>query len=722
MNDHDISSWQEAFSSLPDKQFFNTVRLYLGEIKTPYNKQRLTEQLAGFIRKEENLTSILTLLDVFDIKVLTAISMIPNATQESLTDFFHGEYSVTEIYAEIINLTERLLVYKEKTQYSEKEYIKINPLLRENLKPYLDSSLIFPEFKAEIISLDDVFSLSPNFLTAFITYIRIKGISCKSDGTIRKNDQKRLSEIFPGKEKLIQLLMNAFVNLSLVYEDEKANSYVIDISRLKKFAELSELQQYALLCAAAVSRFSKDGLKKEAQLLIDCLSSVPDGGCPLETILRLAFLAGTYTEEGTTSVRKSRFSQLLAAARQEAGAEPEQNAELLDRMIDCALEFGLLQKIGKTGDGIELYKSADELIKESSIHSTLLRDRMVAERSRSNERPKVLNIDSTFTVTLMPGLQLRELLPLTDFMIVKKCGVVTEFEITKQSVSTGFDNDLTPETIFECLESYSNYQLPQNLKINITEWYNSYSSAALYYGYILKVTDNNISFAENNPNIKKYIKEKLADGIYLLNLPAGTDISAFIEESSLDFMGNVKTSTTKSEFTSFPLLRAGRKTLQYSNSAAGSTSSAGSGTTATGIKKTSIAEAAKILQSLKASLKKLDMDKAQKESLEHRISSRLILSESQLKNASIRTEILEADGMDFSGKVHLIEAAVKEEDMMEIRLPSADGKGDFFTLVGKPLSISRQPGEAVMRIQIEPTKDIENLLVSRITHLRRLRF
>ena len=78
--------------------------------------------------------------------------------------------------------------------------------------------------------------------------------------------------------------------------------------------------------------------------------------------------------------------------------------------------------------------------------------------------------------------------------------------------------------------------------------------------------------------------------------------------------------------------------------------------------------------------------------------------------------------MDFSGKVHLIEAAVKEEDMMEIRMPSADGSGEFFTILGIPLSISKQPGEAVMRFQIEPTKSIENLLVSRITHLRRLRY
>ena len=309
----------------------------------------------------------------------------------------------------------------------------------------------------------------------------------------------------------------------------------------------------------------------------------------------------------------------------------------------------------------------------------------------------------------MPGLKLKELLPLTDFMLVKKTGVVTEFEITRQSVSEGFDNDINPEIIFDRIEKYTYYEIPQNLKINITEWYNSYSSAQLYYGYVLKVADNNISFVEKNPNIQKYIKEKLAEGIYLLNIPAGMDINNFINESSLEFMGNVKTSLTKSEFSTFPLLRSGHKPviLQRQNTAS---------------KKTSIADADKILKTLKASLKNLDMDKHVKESLEHRISSRLILSENQLKTAAVRTEILEADGMDFAGKVHLIEASVKDEDLMELQMPTADGKGEFFTVVGKPLSISRQPGEAVMRFQLEPTKDIQNLLVSRITHLRRLRF
>lgn len=708
MNENEINSWAEAISSLPDKQFFNTMRLYLGEIKTPYNKQRLTQQLAAFIKSPEHINSLLTLLDRFDVTVLTAISLIPNASQDTLVNFFHTEYSIAEIYAEIINLTERLVIYKEKSD-TGKEFIKINPLIRENLLPYLDSKLIFPDYVPATFSNEDIFSISPNLLAAFITYIRIRGISCKSDGTIKKNDKNRLEEIFPGKENFTQLLMNAFVNLSLVYETEDGKGYKIELARIKKFAELSELQQYTLLCAAAVSRFSKEGLKKEAQLLIDCLTSIPENGLSRDSILRLAFLVGTFTEDGNALAHKSRFSRILEAARQEAGAEPEQNAELLDRMIDCAVEFGLLRKIGKTEDDIDLYVSAKELFTSDTNNSTLTNDSL-SNTSSIHQSPKVLNIDSTYTVTLLPGLKLKELIPLTDFMLVKKCGVVTEFEITRQSVSEGFDNSITPEIIFERIENNSYYEIPQNLKINITEWYNSYSSAKLYYGYVLKVTDNNITFVEKNPNIQKYIKEKLTEGIYLLNIPAGTNISDFISESSLEFLGNVKTSHTKSEYSTFPLLRNGHKPAVLESKKNLER------------KQTSISDADKLLKNLKACLKKMDMDTHIKESLEYRISNRLILSENQLKTASVRTEILEADGMDFAGKVHLIEAAVKDEDLMEIQMPDSDGSGNFFTIMGHPLGISKQPGEAVMRLQIEPTGDIQNLLVSRITHLRRLRF
>ena len=46
--------WADSVSSLADSKFFDIMRLYLGEIETPYNKQRLIEQLAGFIKNPVN--------------------------------------------------------------------------------------------------------------------------------------------------------------------------------------------------------------------------------------------------------------------------------------------------------------------------------------------------------------------------------------------------------------------------------------------------------------------------------------------------------------------------------------------------------------------------------------------------------------------------------------------------------------------------------------------
>lgn len=687
-SDNGIEQWQEAMACLPEKQFFNTMRLYLGEIKTPYNKQRLIEQLASFIHNQENTKSILTLMDSFDIEILTAISLIPQVTQESLIEFFADTYSVTELYAEIISLTERLIVYKIQDNYSPKEFLYINPFLINQLQAYLNPKSLFPNQQICTYSTDDVFMLTPNLLTAFISILKVRGIACKADGAIKKNDMNRLEEVFPGKAKFIQLLMNAFINLSLVKEGPK--SYSIEKHRIENFAALPENFQYALLCAAAVSRFSKEGLKKEAQLLIDCLASIPETGYTRQTILRLTFLIGSRTEDGSAMAKKSRFSRLLEAARAEDGTEALQNVNLMDRMLEAAVEFGLLQKMGKNEAGEEIFTAGN--ISQNNI-----------------DNPKVLNIDSTSTVTIMPGLSLKTLLPLTSFMIIKKYGVVTEFEITRQSAAASFDQSWTPEKIFDEIGKYSYYEIPQNLKINISEWYNSYSSAMLYHGFILKVTDSNITFAENNPNIKKYIKEKLADGIYLLDLPIDANIGQFIDDSGLDFLGNIKTSTNSQGFATFPLLRNGYKLQLLA-------------TKESAPAKTSVLEADKLIKSLKAALDCRELDDHQRESLEHRISNRLILSESQLKTTAVRTEILEAEGMDFAGKVHLIEAAIKEEDLMELHLPSAENSRELFTVVGKPLGVSKQPGEAIMRFQMEPTKDIENFLVSRITRLRRLRF
>ncbi|MBO4534216.1 MAG: helicase-associated domain-containing protein [Treponema sp.] len=692
-----VEVWQECISSLSDSKFFELMRLYLGEIETPYNKQRLIEQLAGFIKNPGNSDSMITLLDEYDIKLLTAIAFIPNATQDTLVQFFTAEYTMADIFSGLSNLTARLFVFEQKDEYSSKKYLRINPIIWEKLAPYIKLGNIISPAELAKTNIDDTFSISPDLLAAFISFINTKGCSCKADGVIKKNTLARIQSVFAGHEKTIQLLLTAFINLSLVREGEK--SFVVDYERFELFAKLDSAQQYALLCAASCSRFSREGLKKEAQLLLDTLSSIQDKGFTLAALIRFGFLAQSQSGSGESGSSRSRFSRMLEAARQEqdgfALMDPQQAGSLLERMLDSAVEFGLLQKNGWDKEGHEVF-----------ICSQLF--------TRPEPAQNVLNIDSTFTVSLMPGLTLNKLLPLTQLLEIKSYGVVTEYEISRQSVSAAYDRGWTVEEICRELEKYTSYELPQNLKVCINEWFEAYSSAMIYKGYVLKVAKKNIGLVENAPAIKKHIKEKLAEGIYLLNIPLDSDIELFIEQSGLDFMGKVKDPFVPGEKLPFPVLRAASLAVPEPTSAVVEPVE----TTST----RNFSIASHLLQSLKQELKKMDLTKNQRECLENRIHNRLILTKDQLATTSIRSEILEADGMDFGGKLHLLEAGLKENDMMELTLPQFDKDDEYFKVIGRTLGITKQTGDAVIRFEVYPTHEITNFVVSRITYLRRLRF
>lgn len=692
-----MNHWADAFEAMPEEQFFKLIRLYLGEIQTPYNKQRLISQLASFIKNAENTQSILSYLDKKDITFLTAIYLIPSVSQQTLLDFFSG-IGISDFYATLSNLSERLIIYSTKDKYSDNVCYHINPILFEPLKPYLSIESIFPEHKIENHFVEDSFCLSQNFLAAFISYIRINKIGCKNDGTIKKNDFTKLEEIFLEQICYLQLLVNAFLNLSLLKDDGK--SFILNNSRIEEFAKLSQFEQYSLLCVASCCHFSREGLRKYAQLLMNVLNSIPEEGFSAKEVLRLLVLASTQKENKSSFGAKSRFSQILEQTKikeqsENSNQESNVSANLFEVMIESAISFGLLTFSGTTENGTKIYKK-NKLPELIPITDNI---------------PKVLNIDSSFTVTLMPGLSLDSLLPLLSFISIKKSGIVTEFEITRQSISVGFDEGWNPNSIFSELERFINYDLPQNLKINVLEWYKSYSSARLFSGYVLKVTDSNIAIAENNPKIKKYIKEKLAEGIYLLDISIDSDIKTFIKDSGLDFLGKIQQAELSPENLSFPklfenpsVLVSLEETLKSSN------------------KKTlNVKESHQKITKLEELVKQKEISQQQKESLLYKISNRLILSENQLNSTSIRTEILEADGMDFAGKNHLVEIAIKEDDMMELTFPSGNSSG-FFTIVGKPLKIVKQVGESIVEFQCEPSKEIENFLISKITHLKRIHF
>ena len=138
-----IIRWRETMATLNDERFFEIMRVYIGEIQTPYNKDNLIEQISSILRKEQNKKRIISYLSDFDIKILSVIFSVKEPTKDKITDFFKNEYPLSEIYSALLNLTERLIIYSYKNDVME-NIISINPLLEDTLKPFASIKILLP--------------------------------------------------------------------------------------------------------------------------------------------------------------------------------------------------------------------------------------------------------------------------------------------------------------------------------------------------------------------------------------------------------------------------------------------------------------------------------------------------------------------------------------------------------------------------------------------------
>lgn len=687
-----IIRWRESLATMPDERFFEIIRIYLGEIHTPFNKDRLIEQLSSIFRKEQTKKTITAFLSEFDIKMLSAISIVPSATQEKLAEFFSGEHSLSDIYSELLNLNERLLIYSYRDSETNSSVIAVNPLLEEVLSPFIGVSHLFHRPECISRNLDVHFSLSPLFLASFISYIESYPDLCRNDLSIKKKDIERLGKIFPKKEKCLSRILNALINLGIARLGEKELS--VDEKRLAKFAALSECRQYAYLSVASAAHFGRESLRSQAQLLLDIAATVPPEGFSRSSLLRTAFLLNN-----TSEIRRpaqSTFSRILEA-RTRSLSDAKITSGTADAVIDSAIEFGLFVPYGTDEGGEVMY-----------VRSGVMQEN---EPQQPGSKRGLLNINAGTSITVMPGLSLTELIPLVSFMDVTSSSTVTEFEVTRKSVSRAFDKNRTPSDIYALLSCYSAYEIPQSLQMNINEWYSSYSSAILYKGYVLKVNEKSARVVENSPGIAPYIQAKLADGIYVMNIPLDDDAEKFIRSCGLDFMGTVRTPKRTDDAIDFPVLRSGRNVLAGRFVPEEQMDC--------GAEKTE--DGAKIKEGFYKKLDELELTEQQRECLAMRIERNVIVTEEQLKPETVRLEILEIDGMNYAGKLRLIENTIDSGDSIELTVPADNDPSRLLVYLGKPLMISKHTNDALVRMQLEPDNEIRFFSVSRANKVKIIR-
>ncbi len=714
-----IIQWRESFITLPDTHFFEIIRMYLGEIKSPFNKQKLVEELGSFLRKEENRSLIVSLLSENDVEILAAIRAITDCTQEKLASFFNGSFSFTQLYERLLNFEERLLIYRYIDKRTNRQIIDINPMLDETLSPYISIEKILYPSPVEKVNFNVNTALSPELIASYISFVGKNKDLCKQDGTLKKRTIAEAQKYFGERTELLQSLTTAFINLSLF--SETSDGFEINQSRLKAFAQLDDIKQYAFLCVASFGHFSRQTLVRRAKLLIDTAFGTGDAGFDRKVIVRNALLISEKadTAPGIAAIGGGgRFAALMAKAAAANGnmSESGENSEnsrgedgssVMDQMFETAVLMGFFDKKGRTESNENVY-----------VTGYFLKNRAV-QNPNSAGGCKVLSIDAAFNVTLMPGLKLKDLMSLVSMMELKQFDTAAVFEINKKSVMRAFDAGFTKEKILTLLQDYSAYQLPQNLVVSINDWDSTYSSANLYRGFVLQVGEDNSRIVENNKAIAPHIVKTLAPGIFILDCIDDEEMKVVLESSGLDFIGKIKDCARKTESALFPDFTYSADSPQIAP-----VSENGLNNSQETVKAVLSTEKARNdhFEKLRAHLESMTMGAEQKDGLLLRIKRKIILNETQLKPETVHFERLEAGGMDFNGKVHIIESAIKNKDMIEMEYADLRlNEGKPLQIIGQPVNLEKHDYDTIMRMVVEPEGIEQNFSVSRASYVKRVR-
>lgn len=682
-----IMEWQESIASYKDEYFFEIVHVYLGQIKTPFNKHDIVKSLSNFIRKSENKKNLISLLDDVDVKLLAAIKIIPDCTQQKLLDFINSGNDFSELkqtvafFERMANLEDRLIIFHIEDAKTKKVIFKINPMLAQELEPYINSTKIFSENKIAEHRKNN-FALSPLLIGSFISYINIHPELAKADGIFKKKNLNELEEIF-GTAGQMQVLFTAMKNLSLIKESEK--DILIDWKRIEVFSQQSFCAIACYLCTAAAGHFSRSTLHENAQLLNTLMYQIEGRLLTKLQLVRLGFLLKEECGKDNMPGRK-RFASMMSKVFVQT-AETFSDSGLFELVIERAISLGLIQNVGTSESGEEIFTVEKNFI----------------ETLNEESEEKLVSINAGNSVTIIKGLSLLNLISMMKFLEVKHFDTATVFELTKKSVMSSFDNGLTEEEICNALNKFSLYPVPQNLKINLQDWKTSFNSAVLYKGFVLKVSEENSIIVRKNPVLEKFIFKEIAPGIFILNFTDDIQAQMIIAKSGLDFIGKIQTPKVEEEIVPFTKVYKQELETSFFN---GSEE----------IKLPDEKLQQSVIAEMEDALEKSNFTAAQKECLKERIKNKTILNVEQLRATSVRFEKNEATAMDHTGKIHLIESAMQSGALLYIEV---EGRNEPY--LGSPVSLNKKSEQQTVTLFLENLNTEVSVLISSAKRIKKIR-
>jgi len=713
-----VAFWQDALMTLPNAAFFDLLRSILGTVKTPFNKQTLVEELSRLILSPEIQENIAAYIDLNDRKIIAAIALLCEPVPGELESFFTGEYSYAELQGMLLNLEERLIIYRFRD--SDVLRIALNPRLENILAPIAsDTEILFPEVssiepeqlkKSGEGSTPDAQTAAANAasgalngrtLAALLTFLLNNEVQIKDDGNgkdlsfvFRKKATEQAKNLFPGLD--INAVAGGLLALGLLVQEEEG--IIPNEARIADFKELPNRDIFEYIAGGiglflfrnnAYLSYQSRGLLRNTVKLVHAISNIAKDGkiLPEATMIKLAEL----------------FRRQEEANWDFSGGVP--SAVILLKAIVMAGLFSVV-----TIDGVKYYRPE---IPAKPV------------KTQAAKQDPLIAMDSGFSCVLYPEISFADALDISAFSFVEETGTAIRFALSRESVVRGFDRGYTAKVIWELLDRLSGGRAPDALKWNLNDWEKRWQEVSLNQGVILTLGGERGYLAQTGM-LASMIKQTLAPGVYLLSVGIDEATNA-LHSAGVDIVA--RPGTKQEEYSSFfsPLGKPEEFSLPgYITEKKAAEKKSAAGKKASGKKaaaeKDDLQEEApaensveQIKQKFRQALAKMKLTKQEQEELESRIERRMIVSETQLKDTSLRYERLEARSLDYVGKTGIVRQAISTGSLLELSCLNGE------KILGTPESLDKKGTEMILTIKPREGGEPVKLTLGKISLVRRIK-
>jgi hypothetical protein len=697
------NGFSEFLLSLDDEEFFAVMRNYLGPLSTPFNKHDLIRRLQRFLTRVETVRRIRAYIDSWDREILAAVHYFREPRERDLHFFFGESHGYLNLHSRLLNLQDRLILLANRTTHR----IRINPLLADHLSDLVTASALVPSRAASPQPpREGWFQIS--LLPALMAFLREFPEPLKSGGGVRKRAEEALRERFPllylgddGEESVpprLRYLLKAAGGLGIL--DEEGGRLSVSEGGLRRLSDLPD--EWARLLAVAAETGSRES--RELYTLAGALQELLEGLDP---------------ERSYEQLRLGRYLGIILRGQ---GGEMGEGEELLSTLIRA----GLLQR-----DDDGYLRLARELLERQTASG-----REDEESGNARSAGGTL-LSPNFEITLPADAPLQRHLLAAKLARILRYDRFCRYEITRDSFLDGCDGRREgEEQIRELMELTG--RLPQNIATSLEAWVAEYGAFRLLEGVVLLAEGQQATLLEHAPAIQPYLRKKLAEGVYLMQGPEGEWRRA-LAEIGFEQVPPVERQRSGRGLGPYPFEPPAteRDRLAYTAgtglSAPGLSSGGGSdpGISSPGVEVSGPAAedasgearhaigASDLRDSLGEEIEKMKTGEEVKQELARRLEMKLLLYPEQLENEAARRAVAEARGLDYLGKIRIIEAALSASgDLLEVltRKPGADPE----RMLLRPRSLEKGSSDVILHGTALPENRPVKVQVRKIALLRKL--